>query len=288
MSKKLVIKINNLEALDEDAITKKHEVEVLLWGRILAFAAAVVITVGGILALIFSQDDSDVEQGVLAEINSSQTAPAAGEAMPPQSTMHGFGESAENQLASGEKTETQPSKDLDKIEPENAMMVAVKPDVNQPGEGKPVLTSPQVKDNVKLAEESAVKPEKAAEPDRVWQPADIKLLDDGIVKAQLTHRLDRNKYPVDELGRVVSMKGESLIRVYLFTQLENLSGKTMYHSWYRNGDRMAKVRIPVIKAKYHASSSKFIDRFMLGDWQVKITDDDGKSYADVKFTVKGS
>lgn len=44
MSKKLVIKINNLGAIDEDALARKHEVEQLLWGRIVgAIAAGVVL-----------------------------------------------------------------------------------------------------------------------------------------------------------------------------------------------------------------------------------------------------
>jgi hypothetical protein len=48
---------------------------------------------------------------------------------------------------------------------------------------------------------------------------------------------------------------------------------------------MARVRIPVLRDNYRASSSKFIDRMMLGKWQVEITDDAGKRYAEVDFVV---
>ena len=112
----------------------------------------------------------------------------------------------------------------------------------------------------------------------------VKLLSPSIVRAQLTHNVV-NHEPVDKLGDVITMNDKGLLRVYLFTEMVQLQGKTLYHNWYRDGKLMAHVRIPVGYVRTRASSSKFIDRYMLGEWSVKVVDENKKEYITARFEV---
>lgn len=293
MSKKLVIKINNLETLDEAAVANKHQVEVFLWGRVFA-AAAVVVFALGLIVWFFSGSDSSPDgldqQQVLAaeprdglqsegEVNSSVKSPVMDDIDGGESFTENSG-SKDSEGISKLQSSTPTGKDAETELLEKPLQVS-----EIPSEAMSATSAGQSSTDVDVI--AAAEPA-TAEPiagEKSHQPAAIKILSKGIVRAQLTHQLNREKQPTDELGRHIHMQGEHLIRIYLFTDLQNLAGTTLYHDWYRNGDRMARVRIPVIKDRYRASSSKFIDRMMLGDWQVVITDDEGKRYTEVEFSV---
>jgi len=107
---------------------------------------------------------------------------------------------------------------------------------------------------------------------------------DGITTAQLTSWVERRK-PVDRLGSVIYQQNDELLRVFLYTEMSGLAGRTLYHRWYLDEKEMAEVVITVRSAEVSASSSKFIDRFMRGNWQVRVTDDLGNLLISASFQV---
>jgi len=107
----------------------------------------------------------------------------------------------------------------------------------------------------------------------------------GIRRAQLTSRVER-KQPLDRLGSVIYMTNDQLLRVFLFTEMSGLAGRTLYHRWYLDEEQMAEVTINVRNDDVSASSSKFIDKFMLGNWTVRVEDDLGNLLVTAEFAVR--
>ena len=67
--------------------------------------------------------------------------------------------------------------------------------------------------------------------------------------------------------------------------MENLRGQNLFHYWYLNGEKHARVRVPVNHNQQRSSSSKFINKQMLGKWTVQVLDDQGKAYVEASFDV---
>ena len=83
-----------------------------------------------------------------------------------------------------------------------------------------------------------------------------------------------------------SMNAKGLIRVYLFMETEGLKGKVLFHDWYWKGKRIAHARIPIKRDANIAASSKFIDRIMMGPWEVKVVDERSRVLAKAAFAVQ--
>jgi len=112
----------------------------------------------------------------------------------------------------------------------------------------------------------------------------VKILDTRIKKAQLSSNLVKG-LPIDALSSQVLMSEEGIIRMHLYTEMENLRGQNLFHHWYLNGKKQARVRIPVNHNHQRSSSSKFINKQMLGKWTVQVLDEQGKAYIEVNFEV---
>lgn len=106
----------------------------------------------------------------------------------------------------------------------------------------------------------------------------------GITQAQLTSML-KDKAPVDELGSTIPMNQDGIIKVILFTEMTNLRGTRTQHIWYRNKVKQATVNVPANTNHQRSSSSKFINAQMLGDWQVKVIDENQLLLAEANFQV---
>lgn len=105
-----------------------------------------------------------------------------------------------------------------------------------------------------------------------------------LARVQLTSGLE-NKEPVDQLPVVIEMNEKGLLRVYLYTETRDLEGQVIYHDWIREGLRVARIAVRPYSDHMRASSSKFIDRHMLGQWLVTVTDANGDRLASVDFEI---
>jgi len=94
-----------------------------------------------------------------------------------------------------------------------------------------------------------------------------------------------NFEPVNEVLSTVEMGDQNLIKVVVFTEMQNFEGKEVFHDWYLNNKKMAQVRIRPHRSPMRASSSKYIDQNMTGDWKVMITNKNNILLANVTFKV---
>ena len=123
--------------------------------------------------------------------------------------------------------------------------------------------------------------------DRIDKPAKstVSILSGSIKRAQLTSGV-KDDAPIDIIGQTIPMNDKGLIRVYLFMETAGLKGKVLHHDWYWKGKRIAHARIPIKRREEIAASSKFIDRIMMGPWEVKIVDESNRILATVDFQVQ--
>ncbi|MFO8141315.1 MAG: DUF2914 domain-containing protein [Marinobacter sp.] len=112
----------------------------------------------------------------------------------------------------------------------------------------------------------------------------IKLLSDHLIRAQLSTGLEE-KEPIDEIPNVLRMDSGGLIRIYLFTEIQGMKGQLHFHDWYLEDERVARVEIRPSVDPMRASSAKYIDRHMLGDWRVEVVTEEGELLAKGVFSV---
>lgn len=91
-----------------------------------------------------------------------------------------------------------------------------------------------------------------------------------VSRAQFTTAvLDRE--PTDEISSIAA----DASRVFFFTELRNLDGKTVTHRWSLNGAVMAEVSFKVRASRWRVYSSKNLQPEWRGDWVVDILDESG-------------
>ncbi|OUS07950.1 hypothetical protein A9Q81_00970 [Gammaproteobacteria bacterium 42_54_T18] len=113
-------------------------------------------------------------------------------------------------------------------------------------------------------------------------PPIVTIYSDNINRAIFTHTL-KNKEPNSIINDIVTLDEGGLSRVYFFTDIKNRAGDTFTHTWYRNGKKIVKVRTPIGSDEWRCSSSKYLDKNMEGDWEVKVTDKKGELVASGSF-----
>jgi hypothetical protein len=139
-----------------------------------------------------------------------------------------------------------------------------------------------ISDELKKTEVKVLVEEKQVEEKKTEALVDIR--NDAITLAVLTREL-RKDVPGRPIPYELSLPKEGIVKVMLFTEMQGLKGQTIFHEWYRNGVRQARVKIPVNIATQRSYSSKFINMLMLGDWQVKVVDENAELFIAADFKV---
>lgn len=284
MSKKLVIRINNLQDLETSDDYEVEEETAIRWDRVIPAAISAVLLlvalVWGTWYFLSSEDSSnemqafDVTSEPVAKdseasfvVASEVEAEREVEVMQNPEPSLGVENIAEKPLTANEEL-------VEDVAPEAETNVAIV-DVVKPPVASAADTIAEVP-AISMDEEAPIAAAVFADP--------VVIESNRIVEAQLTHGVKKSG-PVDRLGNVVSMNTDKLIKVYLFTGMEGLKGETLYHDWYLSGKKMARVKIKVRSDKTSASSSKFIDQYMVGDWRVQVTTSRGERLVTASFNV---
>ena len=91
---------------------------------------------------------------------------------------------------------------------------------------------------------------------------------------------------MDHIAQTIPMNDKGLIKVYFFMETVDLNGNVLFHDWYWKDKRIAHVRMPIKHDLDTAASSKFIDRIMVGPWEVRIVDESNRVLAKADFEVR--
>ncbi|WP_020405199.1 DUF2914 domain-containing protein [Hahella ganghwensis] len=110
------------------------------------------------------------------------------------------------------------------------------------------------------------------------------ILSEHIGRIQLAWNVE-NYEPVDPIDSSINLNGRDLVKVHLFTVLRNLIDTTVYHDWYNNDQRVARVEIKPFLTPMRATSIKKVSPYMLGKWRTEVVTEQGEVLARVFFEV---
>ena len=85
-----------------------------------------------------------------------------------------------------------------------------------------------------------------------------------------------NREPIDKVGQL-SNDNE---KIYFFTEIKGMAGKTITHRWEHSGDVKAEVKFKVGSDRWRIWSSKNLQPHWIGEWIVTVMDDEGKTLAE--------
>ena len=255
----------------------RYEESETRWDRIIAFVVIMVLLIGAIIYFLVSNDEGDKT----SELNAAVSEEFAS-GVKPEEISSSVVQDVKN-LANELKQD--PEKSL-----RNAEQI-VEVDIAKPNEVpfSEKLSKPGAQRSVAEEHSASVQAESIVRETSVIlatpaRSAQIKIQNNAITRALLTLEI-KDKEPKGSIPYELALPEEGITKVILFTEMKGLRGKKLYHEWYRNGVRQARVRIPVNVDKQQSHSSKYINTQMLGDWQVKVIDGQQNSYALAEFKV---
>jgi DUF2914 family protein len=111
-------------------------------------------------------------------------------------------------------------------------------------------------------------------------PATAPATSSNVKRAQFCSGVQERE-PVDDLT-TLSAPAE---RVFFFTELVGLAGKTVTHKWSLDGQSMADVAISVGSDRWRCYSTKTLSGTSAGTWKVTVVDDAGTTLAEKSLTV---
>jgi hypothetical protein len=116
-----------------------------------------------------------------------------------------------------------------------------------------------------------------AHPDaRQEEPGDAS----NIIKRAVVCSGVSNHEPTDSLTMIPSNTN----KVFFFTEIAGLEGKTITHRWMKDGHKVADIRISVASNRYRCHSSRSVAG-KSGSWTVQVLNDEGEQLIERSFTV---
>ncbi len=128
----------------------------------------------------------------------------------------------------------------------------------------------------------------------VTRPAQISISNDptikpipgsGIARVQFTRKM-LNREPVGQVSSPVFLPGNGSDELYLFTEFKSIKGAKRAHEWLKGQQLIAKREFPVGGSRWRVYSRKKLNRTMLGDWTVRVTDGADLVFAEYSFELK--
>ena len=89
-----------------------------------------------------------------------------------------------------------------------------------------------------------------------------------------------NHEPTDSVTQVPSTAS----KVFFFTEINGMEGKTITHRWLKDGSKIADIRISVASNRYRCHSSRTVSG-KTGYWTAQVLDSNGNKLKEVAFTV---
>ena len=267
-----------LSPLPEQTVDySRYEESETRWDRIIAVFVVLAVLMGVLIYFLVGNDDEGNASNVLNTTLTEEQLPVLGsektstyEAKSADVLMQ---DTEQEQVGSEQKNIEQAAVNVSKSE-EDVIEKTAKPETKQ-----------TATEDFNASKESERIATEASGKDVTSTPsARIVIENDGITRALLTQEI-KDQEPQGSIPFELALPDEGIVKVILFTEMHGLRGKKLYHEWYRNGVRQARVRIPVNVNKQRSHSSKYINTQMLGDWQVKVLDGKQNSYALAEFKV---
>ena len=273
-----------------------EEVVVYLWGRIFAALFVLILVVGGIIWGALEIFGTGEQNEPLAENQEGEAPPlppvfvdessSSAEPVSIQLPTTASREQSEADANPGMPDETRSDQtEITETPAAVSETAAEAPTSDSSAEPAPPQVASQVSEPVSTVDPDSLPAPAAGESEPPREDtASVERLSDHIIRAQLSTGLE-DKEPIDEIPNVLTMDSDGLIRIYLFTEIQGMEGQLHFHDWYLEDERVARVEIRPSVDPMRASSAKYIDQHMVGDWRVEVVTEEGELLAKGEFSV---
>lgn len=248
----------------------RYEESETRWDRIIALVVILVLFIGVLIYFLVSDDEGNATKVLGTTISEEQVSDLEPEEISSPVVQDNI-EKADVLTQSIEQKSASVDAKSDDV---SSKETSSKSDLEQPVMAD-LGANAQIENVVKKASETRASKVRSAQ---------IKIQNNALTRAVLTLKI-KDKEPRGSIPYELALPEEGIVKVILFTEMKGLRGKKLYHEWYRNGVRQARVRIPVNVENQQSHSSKYINAQMLGDWQVKVVDEKQSAYALAEFKV---
>ena len=90
--------------------------------------------------------------------------------------------------------------------------------------------------------------------------------------------------PIDEITTLTAPAD----KVYFFTEIIGMEGRTVTHRWIHDGQTVGEVAISVGAARWRCYSTKTLAANATGSWSVEVVDDAGAKLGGASFTYQAA
>ncbi|MEH6593374.1 MAG: DUF2914 domain-containing protein [Halioglobus sp.] len=81
-------------------------------------------------------------------------------------------------------------------------------------------------------------------------------------------------------------KVEGLVKIYAFSEIQNLQGETLHYRWLHSGKLIADVKVKVRSNSWRSYASKYLNSQMHGSWRVELESSEGELLAFTEFVYQ--
>ena len=107
----------------------------------------------------------------------------------------------------------------------------------------------------------------------------VKRLTGYVERASFTTAI-KNREPLNK----VTMLRNNQQKIYYFTELKNMTGKTVRHRWKYKGKVMAEIRFKVKGPRWRVYSRKWLERHRVGTWSASVISESGRTLSTSTFS----
>ncbi len=185
------------------------------------------------------------------------------------------------------------------VNPETVSPKIVSPEIVNTEFVNPETVSPEIVSPETVSSEIAILSESESEPEpeakikapvvqqliapvQVQDDAFIQTFSDDLSRVLLVSNIYK-KEPVNKLSYWVTGPADRAEKVYLFTQLDNSTGKKIEHQWWYQGKMLSNKKFTALGKRWRCYSSKNIGKFQQGKWMIKVLDENGQLLSSVNF-----
>ena len=147
---------------------------------------------------------------------------------------------------------------------------------------KTIETKPQESPVKMAAKTPEPSPKNISEQSAEMAAASV--LPNGVVRSKLATGM-WEKEPFGEVQLPIKVNKEMATGIFYFTELEGMSGQTLFHVWKRDGKIIFKQKKPVSSNNHRTYTSKLFTTASVGPWTVELDDANNQPLHIIHFDV---
>ncbi|MGR9046663.1 MAG: DUF2914 domain-containing protein [Gammaproteobacteria bacterium] len=257
--KKIVIKINRSTSHQNRPSKRSVPKEITEWNIKRILGVLIVIFLGIVMLYYYLGNASnDAVEDSLVE---------AEQAIENVSSSHEDNKEEYNEKSQPAKSETADGHDNTSAHKEDAMAVAASSETD-----------------LKQAPKTPAKLEIATRDKRAEDTVRQTISHHKVTRALLARGM-ANKEPFKEIKTSIKVRKDKATGVFYFTEIKGMNGRHLYHQWVHEGRLVHKRPIEVRGNHWRVSTSKLFSFTRQGDWTVRLIDEEGKIYNEIRFKV---